>query len=498
MKAPTALGLAVLLVLGMVGAAPAADLRSVLDTSKDTVVQLDLGAADAEVITSGNVEYVGTIPLDSPGVGGEVVVRDDLDGQKFFYATGGKGLTIYDVTNPALPEPVGILALPHSQNEDLKVSRDGTRAVIGADGGLLLVNPVTTGVHIIDTTDVTNPQVVGSTNEIVAGTGGQTGSNEHTVACADFDCNFIYGSSSGSIYDATDPSDIQVVGQWNIDFEGQAVGGRHALNLDDSGLLISDSHPRLVLDPREDPANPVLLAIGERSLNGDNRLQHNNVRPDSVDWEPRAADDEVEWVSVDRTETVPNVVIPDHDTRDFATERPVMGAGEIMIGNSETNINNACSAAGGLSTWSMIDFDKGAEMVQLEVFRPLNGNWADGNPARNALGCSGHWFTENDGIVTASWYEHGVRFFDVDKTTGTIDQVGFFQPVATLAGAAYWIDDEYVYSMDYARGLDILRFDRDGDVPDQSTFDASWEANLSRVGALGEAERLFCRLAAAD
>ncbi len=110
----------------------------------------------------------------------------------------------------------------------------------------------------------------------------------------------------------------------------------------------------------------------------------------------------------------------------------MMRPGELFIGNAESNLNSRCSTAGGLSTWSMIDFDKGAPLQQLEVFRPLNGTWADGSPGANALGCSGHWFTENDGYV-ASWYEHGVRFFQVDKTVVHDREklAGDFQPVAT-------------------------------------------------------------------
>jgi hypothetical protein len=63
--------------------------------------------------------------------------------------------------------------------------------------------------------------------------------------------------------------------------EGIAVGGRHALNLDEAGLLISDSNPRLVLDPRPHvhggvaygPGNPRLLAAGARNDSIDPRLQ---------------------------------------------------------------------------------------------------------------------------------------------------------------------------------------------------------------------------------
>jgi hypothetical protein len=167
---------------------------------------------------------------------------------------------------------------------------------------------------------------------------------------------------------------------------------------------------------------------------------------------------------------------------------------ELLVGNSESNLNNNCTNAGGLSTWSMANFDKGAPMQQLEVFRPLNGTWADGSPAVNGLGCSGHWFTESKGIVAASWYEHGVHFFKVDKTVGTIQEVGYFQPAVTEAGAAYWIDDTYVYNVDYARGIDIISFDRDAAPAPQAELDAAWLANLGKVGSFAQAERLACRL----
>lgn len=437
-----------------------------------------LPGVNPPIITSDNVTYHGTIPIDSPGVGGEVV--NHVNGRTYFYVTGLKGMSIYDVTDdPTAPVLTGVLPFPHAQNEDLKVSEDGTRAVISADGALLLpLFPTSRGIHVIDTTDPAAPALLGSTS---------TDESNHTAECADPKCEWIYGSSTGAIYDATDPANIIRLGQWNVDRNGETVGGRHALNRDDSGLLISDSNPRLVLDPRADPANPVLLAQGNRVDSADSNLQHNNVRPDSGDWvarDPENPDDAIEYTTVE----------PNARSISIVDERPVMRAGEIMIGNSESNLNPTCSDAGGLSTWSMIDFDKGAEMEPLEVFRPLNGTTVDGSPVVNALGCSGHWFTENDGVVAAAWYEHGVRFFDVDKTVGTIEEVGYFQPVATEAGAAHWVSDSVVYSVDYARGIDIVSFDRGAEEPTQSELDRSWLRNLGTVGDYARAERYFCRL----
>jgi hypothetical protein len=444
-------------------------------------------------ITSDNVTYHGTIPFDHPGVGGEVVVREDLGGT-FFYATGGYGLSIYDASDPAEPQLVGHLVFPHSQNEDLKVSDDGTRAVIAADGSLpFSPNRVTTGVHIVDTTDVTNPQLVGSTSAMVRGDGSELGAPEHTVVCADAACEIVYGSS-GTIYDATDPGAITVVGQWHLDRAGTAVGARHALNRDSSGLIVSDSNPRLVLDPvgvvdeTATPTEPVVLAQGAPARQ-DPRLQHNNVRTGAADWEPREPGSTVEQVEVDRSGTR-SVSVTDL--------RPLLRPGELLIGQSESNVNPNCTNGGGLSTWSMANFDQGAELVQLEVFQPLNGTWADGSPAANVAGCSGHWFTERDGIVAGSWYEHGVRFFDVDPATGTIDEVGFYQPAAGIASAAYWVDDTFVYSVDNLRGIDILSFDRGAAPADEAVLTASWLARLGAVDPFAAAERLSCRLATLD
>ena len=422
----------------------------------------------AGAVISDNVEYLGTIP-DTPGVGGRMVKVGD---QLRFYVTGVKGLTIYDVTNPALPIPMGALPLPHFQNEDVDVSDDGSKVIISTDtatldGGGNRSN----GIRIIDTSDPASPRQVG----LVA-------QSNHTAMCADPACEWIYGSS-GNIYDARDPANVAATGvRWK-----PTGGSAHALNRDASGLLISDSNPRFVLDPSESPESPEVIAQG-RPTGSDGYLQHNNVRPVADLWEPRPLPEEGE-------EEAPELPL-----------RP----GELLVGNSESNVTVAdgegfCpSYAGGLSTWSMVNFDRGEEMEQLDVFRPVNGEYVGGDPAVNALGCSGHWFTWNDGIVAASWYEHGVKFFDVDSETGEIDQVGFFQPVATEAGAAHWVTDadgnEYVYSVDYARGIDILRFHRDEPAPSERELYESWAWNLRNLrargfGSLASAERFACSFA---
>jgi hypothetical protein len=411
-----------------------------------------------EGIMSDNVLYLGTIP-ETPGIGGRVV---KVGSQTRFYMTGAQGLSIYDVTIPIAPVLLGKLPLPHFQNEDVDVSDDGKRVIISTD--TVAVSPSTsgqfgTGIRIIDTSNPALPMQVGF-----------IGQSNHTTTCADPKCEWLYGSGGG-IYDARNPGSIQRV--------GTLPSGGHAFNRDASGLLISDSSTRRVLDPRVDPADPLVLATGSPKLTPDGLLQHNNVRPSGDQWVPRE---------------------PPAEGQPPAPEFPLR-PGELLIGNSESNVNPTCGSAGGLSTWSMADFDKGAKLEQIEVFRPANGTWANGDPAVNALGCSGHWFTVKGNTVAASWYEHGVKFFDVSPTTGDITQVGFYQPVVTEAGAAHFIGEfnglDIVYNVDYARGIDILAYDPSLPAPSDRELYESWEWNLRNYekrgpGPLASLERSFC------
>jgi hypothetical protein len=415
-------------------------------------------------ITSDNVTYVGTIP-DTPGIGGRML---KVGNQTRFYVTGAKGLTIYDVTNPALPTVIGALPLPHFQNEDVDVSDDGSRVIISTDTVHAGPNGTTVAagggsIRVIDTSNPAMPRV---TAYIASG--------NHTTTCADAKCDWLYGSS-GNIYDARTPG---VITQLPTGVPG---GGGHAFNRDASGLLISDSGTRRVLDVTN-PASPVIISDG-KPKGTDGLLQHNNVRPRADQWVPRV---------------VPESGVPD-------PEFPLR-PGELLIGNSESNVRPQCnSTAGGLSTWSMADFDKGAKLEQLKVFRPVNGTYTgDGNPAVNALGCSGHWFTERNNVVAASWYEHGVKFFKINPENGEIAQIGYFQPVVTEAGASHWVTDaagnEYVYNVDYARGIDILKFDRSVPAPSEQELYESWVWNLENLearglGAMASAERFACSLA---
>lgn len=385
---------------------------------------------------SPNVAWVANIPLDTPGIGGRVV---QVGAQRRFYVTGAKGLTIYDVTSPALPMVLGALPLPHFENESVAVSDDGSTVIVASDEKL--ANPPLT--YIVDTSVVTAPRLAGVIPE-----------STHTATCATADCRYVYGNR-GWIYDIADPLFPRKV-------TGPGIVAAHYLNRDAAGL-VSDGYS--LWDPRTDPENPVRIDVQTGGW-------HNSLRPNADGWTPRSAGD------------------------NSAPLRP----GELHIGSDETWLSpGLCNQnSGAITTWSIRNFDQGAKATLVSTIRPRNGDYGDGSPPADVVGCSSHWFDYRDGVLAAGWYDHGIRFVEIDEQTGAATEAGYFVAANAETWAAFWIDDEYVYAVDAARGIDIVRYYRDGPAPSAADLDASWTGSPARR-PLSEATRrevYLCRLEA--
>jgi hypothetical protein len=400
---------------------------------------------------STNVDYIATIPLDAPGVSARVV---DVGDQRRLYVSSIPGLSIYDITDPELPLLLGHLPLPNWENEDVAVSADGSTVLVTEYTGTFYL-------HVLDTS---NPLLPRLTASLLLESGG------HTSECLDPTCDWVYGSE-GQIIDLRDKANpvVQQV-EWT---ELLGLPDGHAMTLDDAGILTIDTTPLAMVDA-SNPLEPELLAVAAADSQDENRTayQHNNLRPHADRYRSRSP----------------------------RSTRP-LGRGELIMGNGETNLTGTCDGGSGpFTTWRARGFDRGADLEVLDVFRPVNGTWTDGNPGLNALGCSGHWFTWQDTaqggdyLVAAGWYEHGTRFLHVDSATGAIEEIGFWQPVFGSASAAYWVGEGYVYVVDYGRGIDILRFDEAAPRPGSREIERSWRARQSDVDPLAAAERAFCTL----
>ncbi len=412
-----------------------------------------LPASGAEPRSS-NVTHVGTLPLDGAGVSMEV---RKVGSQVRAFVSGAAGLSIYDATDPTKPLLLGHLPMYNWENEDIAVSEDGKTAFLTEFEGFLYL-------HVVDVSDPSLPRITGT-----LAPGGA-----HTVVCANTPCTYLYGSEGQTfdVRDRTNPVELPRAQSW-----GGLMGGAsgHNLHEDSTGLWIADTSPIVAF--RQVGGNPLTLKkITTGTVTKNTNYQHNNIRVGAEKYVPRKAGESL-----------------------GGPLRP----GELLLGNGESNFTGTCKGnAGAFSTWSMAGFDKGVQMTQIDVLRPVSGKMTDGNPQVNAMGCSGHWFTQKtakDGsiLVTAAWYEHGTRFLKVNAKTGKINQVGFFQPVRGATSEAFWMPttdgSDVVWSIDYHSGIDILRFDQKAPAATVAQIDASWMSKLGVVDPFAKAMREFCR-----
>ena len=315
---------------------------------------------------------------------------------KYLYVTSWKSFSIYDVSDPMNPTLVG-RPVPFGfkfENED-----------VATNGKIMLFSEQLPQniLHVWDVEDKSNPVQIAE----LPGGGG------HTQSCV-FECKYAY-SSTGTIVDLRDPTKPEIVGNWG---EGMPSQSAHDVNEVGPGLVLTSSNPIMLLDARKDPAKPTLLGVGQ-----DERVTggiHSNQWP--------------------------------NDAKD-----------SMFLMSSESNATARCTGGNGaFMTWSANNYQKTGQFKLLDIYQLENGTYQDGAPAVNGLGCSAHWFQEhpdyrNGGLVALGSYEHGTRFVDISPK-GKVSLKGFFVPAAGSTSAAYWLNDEIVYAVDYSRGIDVLRY----------------------------------------
>lgn len=352
-------------------------------------------AGPTDGFNSPNVEYVKHIPFEVGTATGAKVIG------KFLYVTSWKSFSIYDVSDPLNPELAGP-PVPFGfkfENED-----------VATNGKIMLFSEQLPQniLHVWDVEDKSNPVQIAQ----LAGGGG------HTSECV-LKCTYSY-SSTGVIVDLRDPTDPKIAGDWSLDEndEDRPAGSAHDVNEVAPGMVLTSSRPIMLLDARKNPASPALVAVGD-----DERVTggiHSNRWPNT-------------------------------------------GKDPIVLFSSESNATGRCTGDNGaFMTWSSKNWQKTKSLKLLDIYQLQSGTYTDGNPAANGLGCSSHWFQEHPtfkggGLVAMGAYEHGTRFVEVAKN-GKISEVGYFMPHAGSTSAAYWLNKEIVYSVDYSRGIDILRF----------------------------------------
>jgi hypothetical protein len=310
------------------------------------------------------------------------------------------------VTDPASPQIVGTPG-PFGfkfENED-----------VATNGEIMLFSESLPQniLHIWNIEDVSNPVQVAEL----------PGAGQHTTDCI-LNCKWAYGSS-GAISDLRNPAKPKLMKEkWTDGLK--AVSNQHDVTEVAPGLVISASQPMVFLDARKDPRNPKLLAMSEPNEQVGEAPVHSNI------W-PRKGKDKFLLVTGE-------------------SWSPANGGAQCTEDRNQ-----------GFSTWDATKWKKTHTFKRIDVFKSKNGTISDGGAVVNApFGCSSHWFTahpkfKNGGLVASAWYTQGTRLLKVNSK-GKISEIGWFLPHAGATSASYWVGNEYVYAVDYQRGVDVLRY----------------------------------------
>jgi hypothetical protein len=355
---------------------------------------------DDSAFTSPNVEFIAHVADSGPtATGGRLVGH-------YFYVTSWRDFAIYDVADPLHPKLMSRVPVDFRfENED-----------VSTNGKILLFSDFATTrtLYVYDVRDKANPTLLSQLD----------GLGTHTASCL-YGCDWVYGSyhlvgpdatgpnRGGQIVDLRDPAHPKDAGDWTA--EALPSRNNHDVTEVRPGFVLTASDPMLLLDTR-DVDHPKVLAKG---TNDGERLH-------TVDW-------------------------PNH------------GRDRFIMSMFETNGTPRCEASGEFSTWDATEWRETGKFERLDSFYLSNGTFTDGDPAVSGpLGCSPHWFQprpgfKNGGIVAMGSYDSGTKFLNISPT-GEITEVGHALPDHASTSAAYWITKNVVYTVDYARGIDILRF----------------------------------------
>lgn len=398
---------------------------------------------------SENVEVVASIPM--PGA-----VGARFDGN-VLYVTGSEGLRTFDVSDPALPVPLGFLPLPHFENED--VSFGGDTLLISADHYVVGSRSV---VYVIDIADPRSPTLRTVYQPRYADGRGVDG---HTASCVAPDCRYAY-LAGGSGLGVLDTQTGEVLGRVARD-----VGGTHDVQFDSAGnAWVAGSKGTAGYDT-SDPTNPKLVA--KTDFRGDQSpwndfIHHNSLRPDTV---------------------VNGQAVP----------------GDVVFITEEDYLQPSCKDPGSFQAWKIsgaLDPANPAVLLPLDLWTVKDGQLPPGEEtAWSSIMCSAHYFDIRDGLAANASYEQGTRFLDVSDP-GNIHQVGYFVPRGPAeTWAAYFAPNDptgtIVYVVDAGHGIDVLRIDRSNPVTTPAPAEAGGTpADLGQVSVADDQFGWACRILA--
>jgi len=373
---------------------------------------------DPPLAASSNVQLVGHIPGSAAGMN----FKDH-----YAYVSGWAGITVLDIANPASPQLVGALALPHFENEDVDLC--GNTLIVVNDR---VTRDLGSVMYVVSIADPTAPAVIAVLPLGLTGSGRGSG---HIANFVKPDCTqaWLDGGDHVEVVDLTIPSAPRSLGKFESAASlSDAFKVTHDTELDSTGTLWSvggggAAGYRLTADPLAPQLLGTTGTAGRNPSPYNDFILHNSQR---------------------RGKTL------------LITEEDYVDTDEVPPGG--------CRGQGKFETWDLSRLGKGAITPLGTWETELNGMFTGGavdSKAPVTVNCSSHWFDAQAGVVAVGWYEQGVRFLDY-RTPTDITQVGYYIPANGSTWAAYWsptdANGEIVYTADAYRGVDVLRIEAGG------------------------------------
>lgn len=376
--------------------------------------------------TSPNVQLVTNVPGSYAGL----VFKGH-----YAYATGwASGLTVFDISNPATPTPVGALPLAHFENEDVDLC--GNTLLIANDRGTRDLGGV---LHVVDITSPNVPTLLASLPLGLTSEGRGPG---HIANFVKADCSQVWidGGDDVEVVDLTNRAAPKSLGH----FRSYAAVGPNPNKL-----------PAFVVThDTERDATGTLWQVGGGGVVG-YKLTSNPLKPQLVSSSGLAG------VNIDfngANSKYNDFIL--HNSKRVGTSGTLLVTEEDYVDTDEEQ-PGSCNGQGKFETWS-IRSGRG-NMKPLDTWKTELNGFLTGGSAQNSkapvtANCSSHWFDYRNGVAAVGWYEQGVRFLDV-RNPSNIRQIGYYLPADGTTWAAYWVpgSSNLVYTADPARGLDVLR-----------------------------------------
>ena len=404
-------------------------------------------AVGPDYVTSDAVEYLGSIKYDVGQTTGARIVGDKL------YVTGAKNLSVYDISTPEKPALIGTIHLNLAwENEEVPTNGkilgiandwyDLQPNCARANPGIDNFDQVTHCQQLFDVSDPNNIKELPAVPQ----------APDHTSECV-YNCSFLFGNT-GTITDLRGVQEgtaqPKILGNWHTQIAAQladqgyakGVQSCHHIREISPGYMFAACEPFVYFSVnRDDPTDLTVLVTG---ANEDIKTFVHSVR-----W-PRQAQDRFAFIGGETNFTFLNAKNGGDPTCDHKTN----GAFEVF------------DAADAKATGKF-------PAKPVDTYRPSVGTYLDGNIPTHIAGCSVHWFQEhpsfhNGGLVALAAYDNGIRFLQVTPDGHIVEQ-GWFQPLGFETSSAKWVPGtDIVYSIDYARGIDILKWHGPHYVPDDN------------------------------